>query len=102
MKNKTHTKRKGQRLLPAAPCYAPLVILPTSTTPEELVKLKDAGYVTLCCDAPEKVKVVLPQTLASDDLLMAAMHGLAGTCSSNERSKMVEELHRRLLKKEGA
>jgi|ERR1017187_6819811 hypothetical protein len=96
-------KRNVQRGLAPATCYAPLLVLPTTTTPENLVEIRNAGYVAVLCDSPEKVVVVMPQTrMAGDDLLMSALHGLAGTCSTAERSKMVEELHRRLLKTEGA
>ena len=97
-------KRNVQPGLAPATCYAPLLVLPTTTTPENLAEIRKAGYVAVLSDNPEKVVVVMPHTrMAGNDLLMSAMHGLCDSSLSNtERSKMVTELHRRLLKSEGA
>jgi len=97
MKTKTHTKLEGRRLLPEARCYAPLVVLPTSTTPEQLEQIRAAGYVTVCSDDPSKVVVVLPQTrIAGDDMLMAALYGLESDGCTSPKQKFVSELYRRL------
>ena len=76
--------------------YAPLIVLPTTTTPENLAEIRKAGYVAVLSDNPEKVVVVMPHTrMAGNDLLMSAMHGLCSSVYSNdERGKMVTELHR--------
>ena len=103
MANKSKANLKAQKASSSATCYAPLVVLPTSTTPEQLAELRAAGYVPVCCDNPEKVIVVLPQTrLAGDDLLMAALHGLESDGCTAPKQRFVTQLYQRLLKNEGA
>lgn len=80
---------------------APLLLLPTSTSPEVLQAVRDAGYVPIPTDEPDKVKLVLGcSAIGHNDFLMSALYGISGGTSTVERSKMVEELYRRLLKAE--
>lgn len=96
-------KPKAKAGFAGAQGYAPLVVLPTVTAPETVQDVRSAGYVPILCDEPEKVKLVMGQgEVGGSDLLMSAMYGISGTVSERERSKMVEELYRRMLKREGA
>jgi len=84
-------------------CYAPLVILPTTTPAENLAEIKAAGYVVVMCDQPEKVIVKLPQANSEGgDMLMAALHGIVNGGYTPPYEKFVKELHARMLKREGA
>lgn len=95
------TKRKTPCGFAAATGFAPVLVLPLGTPETVLAEARGAGYLPVLADDPTKVAVVLPSTRhAGDDLIMSALHGLAATHSTSERSRMVEELHRRMLARE--
>jgi len=78
-----------------------IVVLPTSASKKEIAELRAANYIPICCDDPSKVSVLMPvKSIYADDLLMSALHGMSQPHSTNERARMVEEFHRRLLAKE--
>ena len=96
-------KRNVQPGLASATYYAPVIVLPTTTPPENLPALKAAGYVVVLCDQPEKVIVKMPHgNLEGGDMLMAALHGIVNCGYSSAFEKFVRELHARMLKREGA
>lgn len=93
--------KKIKRNKPAVECYAPLLVLPTSTSPDTVAEARAAGYLVISCDDPSKVVLRFREmVLAGDDLLMAALHGLSNATLHSERGMMVKELYRRLLKNE--
>ena len=78
-----------------------IVIVPTSASKKEIAELRAANYIPICCDDPSKVSLMMPvKSIYADDLLMSALHGMSAPHSTQERAKMVEEFHRRLLAKE--
>lgn len=93
--------------LAAASGYAPLLILPTDTPTGTVDDVRAAGYVPVLTDEPDKVKLVLAGSeISGSDMLMAAMHGLNSYTGFGDldkpKTQFLLELHRRLLKREGA
>jgi hypothetical protein len=86
--------KKGIASLP------PIVVLPVTTTQEQVDEIRAAGYLPIVTLAPQQVRVILPEDGGSD-LLMAALHGLCKSAhSTTERADMVTEFYRRLLARE--
>lgn len=104
MENQIASKKpKAQAGLPPARGYAPLLILPTATPDIILKDVRAAGYVPILTNEPDKVKLLMGHSeFTSGDMLMSALYGISGDSSAEERSRMVKELYRRMLKREGA
>jgi hypothetical protein len=102
MSNETDNQPATARADSPAPTgYAPVLVVPTNTPAEVLEELRAAGYVPVTASDPSKVVVITPcSRIIGDDLLMSAMHGLAGEHASNERSRMMLELFRRMKARE--
>lgn len=85
----------------ATKAVRPVIVVPIATPDATLNELRQAGYVPVQWNDPEKVVVkTLEASFDGHDLLMSAMYGLSVDHASHERSRMVQELHRRLLVKE--
>lgn len=100
MKTKPNTKKPAL----AAPLGSqPLVVLPINTDEKTLLMVRQAGYVPILSDSPDKVKVILPsESIAgASDLLMSALHGLCELTDASGRSYFAKELHRRMKLREG-
>lgn len=97
---------------PAAICSPPVVItVPRDTPQESIVELREAGFIAVKTDEPDKVRIVsgLGQVVG-DDFLMSVMEGLMTQWSSGDhraaaqemRTRALQELHRRLKRREEA
>lgn len=80
---------------------APLIVLPIDTDESTLIRVRDAGYVAVLSDDPDKVKVVLGSSdISGSDILMSALHGIVKSGYSAPKEKFAEELYSRLITKE--
>lgn len=84
------------------PCYAPLVVLPTTTEAETVAAVRGAGYVCVLCDDPGKVKVIIAGSdVVGGDLLMSALTGLCSQFAGESgKVEMVKELWKRMKERE--
>lgn len=83
---------------------APLVALPKDTDSETVAAVREAGYVPILTDDPDKLRIILPSAavVAANDLLMSAMHGLGKGGYTTPQVKFFEELWKRMMEREAA
>jgi len=86
---------------PATFC-SPLLVLPKDAcSNESLAELKAAGYIVIRTDSPEKVQLVTPEMVVDhSDMMMSAMKALSQPMATGQRGVFIEELYRRMLKRE--
>ncbi len=73
-----------------------VLVLPTNTDEVTMKAARASGYLVIPCDDPSKVAMLSPSSvIASDDLLMSAMHAVK-RCGYNGAEFFVEELYRRM------
>ncbi len=78
----------------------PILILPRNVSGPSIIEARNAGYLVIVSDEPDKIKLVTGHSeVSGGDLLMAAMAGVRDN-SLNAKSVFVNELYDRLRARE--
>jgi hypothetical protein len=88
----------------SATCYAPILVMPIGTDPATVAEARSHGYLPVLSDDPSKVVTIIGSTRANGDMMMASIAALASGHyqTADARSQFVVELHKRMVKAEGA
>lgn len=81
----------------------PIVTLPVDIDTATIVMVREAGYLPILTEHPDKVRVIHASCdIVAGDMLMSAMMALSQVSSSScGRDMFVQELWRRIKAKEG-
>lgn len=78
-----------------------IAVPPKTLNADQKCKLTKKGYVVIEIEDPDKVRIVVAeQPIATNDLLMATLHALAGSSSDTNARRFTDELYKRLKESE--